>query len=178
MLLSAHGLGPFHMNYCTISAACHGGSPPAPLLRCYESPGHFDGGLQLICIVASAVSHLSLDNTPNTPDGIQVRPEITWPVTSFGPAGKGNQPLHRAHQPTEARSVLVALTLDSIKHSGPTAAGDLTPQSITDCGNFTLDLRQCGFCVSPLFLQTLGHWFPNEMQKLLRAEKENFRRLI
>ncbi len=27
---------------------------------------------------------------------------------------------------------------------------------ITDCGNFTLDLKQRGFCASPLFLQTLG----------------------
>ncbi len=28
------------------------------LLRCYGSPGFFDSGLQLICIVGSGVSHL------------------------------------------------------------------------------------------------------------------------
>lgn len=66
-----HGLGSFYMNYCTMGAACHGGSQPVGLLRC------FDGGLQLICIVGSGVSHLSLDNTPNIPNGIQVRPKIT-----------------------------------------------------------------------------------------------------
>ncbi len=46
------------------------------------------------------------------------------------------------------------LTLDLRKHSGPT--DDMAPQTITDCGNFTLDLKQPGFCASPLFLQTLG----------------------
>ncbi len=31
------------------------------LLRCIESPGCFDSGLQVICIVGSGVSHLPLD---------------------------------------------------------------------------------------------------------------------
>ncbi len=46
--------------------------------------------------------------------------------------------------------------LDLRKHSGPTQANDMAPRTITDCGNFTLDLKQRGFCASPLFLQTLG----------------------
>ncbi len=54
------------------------------------------------------------------------------------------------------------LTLDLRKHSGPTPADDMAPQTITDCGNFTLDLKQRGFCASPLFLQTLGPWFPRK----------------
>ncbi len=62
------------------------------------------------------------------------------------------------------------LTLDLRKHSGPTPADDMAPQTITDCGNFTLDLKQRGFCASPLFLQTLGPWFPKEMQNLLSSE--------
>ncbi|XP_066498300.1 apoptosis regulator BAX-like isoform X1 [Hoplias malabaricus] len=49
-----------------------------------------------------------------------------------------------------------ALTLDLRKHSGPTPADDMAPQTITDCGNFTRDLKQRGFCACPLFLQTLG----------------------
>ncbi len=57
------------------------------------------------------------------------------------------------------------------KHSGPTPADDMGAQIITDCGNFTLDFKQHGFCASPLFLQTLGPWFPNEMQNLLSSEK-------
>ncbi len=47
----------------------------------------------------------------------------------------------------------------------------MTWQIITDCGNFTLDFKQHGFCVSPLFLQTLGPWFPNEILNLLSSEK-------
>ncbi len=46
------------------------------------------------------------------------------------------------------------LTLDLRKHSGPTPADDMAAQTITDCWNFTLDLKQRGFCASPLFLQT------------------------
>ncbi len=62
------------------------------------------------------------------------------------------------------------LTLDLRKHSGPTPADDMAPQTITDCGNFTLDLKQRGFCASPLFLQTLVSWFPTEMRNLLSSE--------
>ncbi len=62
---------------------------------------------------------------------------------------------------------MAALTVDFRKHSGPTPADDMAAQIITDCGNF----KQHGFCASPLFLQTLGPWFPNEMQNLLSSEK-------
>ncbi len=34
------------------------------------------------------------------------------------------------------------------------AADDMAAQIITDCGNFTLDFKQLGFCASPVFLQT------------------------
>ncbi len=66
---------------------------------------------------------------------------------------------------------MAALIVDFRKHSGPTPADDMAAQIITDCGNFTLDFKQHGFCASPLFLQTLGPWFPNEMQNLLSSEK-------
>ncbi len=66
---------------------------------------------------------------------------------------------------------MAALTVDFRKHSGPTPADDMAAQIITDCGNFTLDFKQHGFCASPLFLQTQGPWFPNEMQNLLSSEK-------
>ncbi len=66
---------------------------------------------------------------------------------------------------------MAALTVDFRKHSGPTPADDMAAQIITDCGNFTLDFKQHWFCASPLFLQTLGPWFPNEMQNLLSSEK-------
>lgn len=52
-----------------------------------------------------------------------------------------------------------ALTLDSIKHCGATAADDTGPQIINNCAKFTLDLKQLG-----LVLQTLGSWFPNDVQ--------------
>ncbi len=44
-------------------------------------------------------------------------------------------------------------------------------QIITDCGNLTLDFKQLGLWASPPFLQTLGPWFPNEIQNLLSSEK-------
>ncbi len=62
------------------------------------------------------------------------------------------------------------LTLDLRKHSGPAPADDMAPQTITDCGNFTVDLKQRGLCASPLFLQTLWPWFPKEMQNWLSSE--------
>ena len=65
---------------------------------------------------------------------------------------------------------MAALTLDLRKHSGPTPADDMAPQTIADCGNFTLDFKQRGFCASPLFIQTLGPWFPKEMQNSLSSE--------
>ncbi len=66
-----------------------------------------------------------------------------------------------------------ALTVDFRKHSGPTPADDMAAQIITDCGNFTLDFKKHGFCVSPLFLQTLGPWFPMK-SKLTFIWKEDF----
>ncbi len=66
---------------------------------------------------------------------------------------------------------MVALTVDFRKHNGPTPADDMAAQIITDCGSFTLDFKQHGFCASSLFLQGLGPWFPNEMQHLLSSEK-------
>ncbi len=66
---------------------------------------------------------------------------------------------------------MAALTVDFRKHSGPTPADDMAAQIITDCGNVTLDFKKHGFCVSPLFLQTLGPWLPNEIQNVLSSEK-------
>ncbi len=66
---------------------------------------------------------------------------------------------------------MAALTVDFRKHSGPTPADDTAAQIITDYGNFTLDFKPHRLCAFPLFLQTLGPWFPNEMQNLLSSEK-------
>ncbi len=89
------------------------------------------------------------------------------------PAGKWNQHLHKACQQKEAWSALKfpgrwlrwlwtsENTVD--QHQQMT----WQPKSSHDCGNFTLDFKQHGFCASPLFLQTLGPWFTNEMQNLL-----------
>ncbi len=63
------------------------------------------------------------------------------------------------------------MTLVFKKQNGPTPADDIAPQIITDCGNLTLDFMQLGLCASPPFLQTLGPWFPNEIQNLLSSEK-------
>ncbi len=49
------------------------------LLRCNGSPGCFDSGLQVICIVGSGVSHLPLDNPPYILYEVQVR-RVCWPI--------------------------------------------------------------------------------------------------
>ncbi len=64
-----------------------------------------------------------------------------------------------------------AVTLVYKKHNGPTPADDIATQIITDCGNLTLDFKQLGLWAFPPFLQTLGPWFPNEIQNLLSSEK-------
>ncbi len=127
--------------------------------------------------------------------GVQVR-WVCWPIKhsntmviepafgTFGSVGrcqvlleKWNQHLHKACQQKEAWKCskmswyMAALTVDFRKHSGPTPADDMAAQIITDWGNFTLDFKQHGFCASPLFLQTLGPWFPNEKLNLLPSEK-------
>ncbi len=102
-------------------------------------------------------------------------PLAVWAGAS--PAGKWNQHLHKACQQKEAWSALKSPgrwlrwlwtsenTVD--QHQQMT----WQPKSSHDCGNFTLDFKQHGFCASPLFLQTLGPWFPNEMQNLLSSER-------
>ncbi len=72
------GWASFCMNYC-INAAWHGDNQPVALLRCNGSPGCFDSGLQVICMVGSGVSNLPLDNTPLIPYGVQVR-QVCWPI--------------------------------------------------------------------------------------------------
>ncbi len=45
----------------------------------------------------------------------------------------------------------------------------LTSHPKTD--NLTLDFKQLGLWASPPFIQTLGPWFPNEIQNFLSSEK-------
>ncbi len=75
---SIRQLASFCMNYC-INAAWHGGNQPVALLRCNGSPGCYDSGLQVICIVGPGVSHLPLDDTPQIIYGFQVR-RVYWPI--------------------------------------------------------------------------------------------------
>ncbi len=65
---------------------------------------------------------------------------------------------------------MAALTLDLIKHNGPTPADVTAPQIITDFGNFTLDFKQLGFCASAVFLQTPDLDFQMK-QNVLLSEK-------
>ncbi len=84
------------------------------------------------------------------------------------PAGKWNQHLHKACQQKEAWRALKfpgrwLCWLDFRKDSGPTPADDMAAQIFSDCGNFTLDFKKHGFCSAPLFLQTLGSPFPEDV---------------
>ncbi len=64
MFISMHSILGW-LSFCMncINAAWHGGDQPVALLRWYGSPSLFDSGLQVICIIGSGVSSLSLDNT-------------------------------------------------------------------------------------------------------------------
>ncbi len=54
-MYSILGRGSFCFNYC-LTSAWHGGDQFVALLTWYGSPGFFDSGLQVICIVGSGVS--------------------------------------------------------------------------------------------------------------------------
>ncbi len=56
-MYSIFGRSSFCFNYC-LNSAWRGGEQFVALLRWCGSPGFFDSGLQLICIVGSGVSHL------------------------------------------------------------------------------------------------------------------------
>ncbi len=168
--------GSFCLNYCS-NAAWHGVDQSVALLRCYESPGCSDSGLQLFCIVGSGISHLPLHNTPYIFYGVKVR-RVCWPIKnrdtmvlkpgigSFGTVYRCQVLLENeicisiklvsSRKRSKTSWYTAVWTLDLRKHSGPTPADGMAPQTITDCGNFTLDLNKRGFCASPLFLQTLG----------------------
>ncbi len=81
-------------------------------------------------------------------------------------AGKWNQHRHKACQQKEAWSALKCPGrwlpwLWTSKNAVDQHQQMKAAQIITDCGNFTLNFKQHGFCSSPHFLQTLGPWFPN-----------------
>ncbi len=76
-MYSILGRGSFCFNYC-LNSASHGGDQFVALLRWYGSPGFFDSGLQLICIVGSLVSHLP-HRFSMILYGVQVR-RVCWPV--------------------------------------------------------------------------------------------------
>ncbi len=143
------------------------------------SPGCSDSGLQVICIVGSGVSHLDSLGFRSGEFAGQSSTVTHGHWTSFwylwqcgqvpSPAGKWNKDLHKACQQKEAWSALICPgrclcwlwtsenTVDQHQQTSRQPKSSLT-------GNFTLDFNQHGFCVSPLFLQTLGPWFTNEMQ--------------
>ncbi len=64
-MYSILGRGSFSFNDC-LNSAWHGGDQFVALLWWYGSPGFFDSGLQLICIIWSLVSYFPLDNTPDS----------------------------------------------------------------------------------------------------------------
>ncbi len=63
-----------------------------------------------------------------------------------------------------------ALTVDFRKHKTNTSRWHGSPNHHW-LWKLHTGLQEHGFCVSPLFLQTLGPWFPNYMLNLLSSEK-------
>ncbi len=62
--------------------------------------------------------------------------------------------------------------MDLRKHSGPTPKDDMASQTITDCGNFTLDLKQRGFV--PLSPPDSGTLISKGNAKLTFIREHNF----
>ncbi len=179
-----HGRGSFCFNYC-LNSAWHGGDQFVALLRWYGSPGFFDSDLQLICIFWSVVSHFPLDNTPLILYGVQVW-WVCWPVKHGGYSQShcNLKVVHSSTQPAASMHWVTEVTdvnspnrhtdqCDHLQTERASAADDIAPQIITDCGNLTLDFKQLGLWASPPFLQTLGPWFPNETQNLFSSEKRS-----
>ncbi len=111
------GWGSFCMNYC-INAAWHGGNRPVAPLRCNESPGCFDSGLQVSWFVGSGVTiphRLSIGFRSGEFAG-QSSTLIPWSLNKLlvpllvwagaKSAGKWNQHLHKAYQQKESMKAL------------------------------------------------------------------------
>ncbi len=184
-MYSILGRGSFCFNYC-LNLAWHGGDQFVALLRWYGSPGFFDSGLQHICIIWSLVSHFPLDNTGLVSllasQAHQHHGHLTnfWCFWQCGqvPNPAGNEisifkklVSRRKHEVLQNFLVNGCSDVGFQKHNGPTPADDIAPQIITDCGNLTLDFMQLGLWASPPFLQTLGPWFPNEIQNFHSSER-------
>ncbi len=167
LLYSILGWGSFCMNYC-INAAWHGDDRSVALPRCNEAQ---------VALIASFRSSVLLDLVSLiiyslwgsglvsllASQAHQHHGHLTsfwylwqcWQVPS--PAGKWNQHLHKACQQKEAWSALKSPVDGCIdcglqKTQWTNTSRWHCTQIITDCGNFTLDFKQHGFCVSPLFL--------------------------
>lgn len=56
---------------------------------------------------------------------------------------------HKLHSPEP--NGLNGFSLDLVELIGPEPVGGMEPQIIIDCGNFFLDLQQCGFWSSRLW---------------------------
>ncbi len=162
MFISMHsilGWGSFCMNYC-INVAWHGGHQPVALLRCNEAQVASIAAFRssALLVLVSLIFLLTI---------VQVR-RVCWPIKhsntmviepAFGTFGS----VVRCQVLLE-NEISISIKLVSRRKWSEA-------QIITDCGNFTLDFKQHGFCVSSLFLQTLESWFPNEMQNVLSSEK-------
>ncbi len=164
------------------------------LLRWYGSPDFFDSGLQLICIFGLLFLTFLLTIPPRFSMGFrssefagQSSTPTPWSFNptfgAFGSVGRWQILLEneisifkklvsrRKHEVLQHFLVNGCSDIGFKKHNGPTPADDIAPQILTDCGNLTLDFKQLGLWASPPFLQTLGPWFPNEIQNLLSSEK-------
>ncbi len=184
-LYSILGWTSFCMNYC-INAAWHGVYQPVALLRCNEAQ---DTLIAAFC--SSAL--LGLVSLVYILDGVQVW-WVCWPIKhnntmvtepAFGSFGS----VCRCQVLLE-NEISISIKLASRrKHE---VLYNVLVDGCVDCGLqktqwtntsrrhgspnhhwlwklHTGLLQEHGFCVSPLFLQTLGPWFTNEMQHLLSS---------
>ncbi len=185
---SIHGWASFCMNYC-INVAWHEGDQSVTLLRCNEAQVALIAafrstallGLVSLIFLFTILHRFSMfrsgefagQSSTVTPWSLN---QLLVPLAVWAsPAGKWNLHLHKACQQKEAWSAIKCpdrwlrwlwTSENTVDQHQQTSWQPKSSQT----GNFTLDFKQRGFCVSPLFLQTLGPWFTNEIYFHLKAQ--------
>lgn len=154
------------MNYC-ISAAWRRGDHPVEaqiaLIAAFRSSAWL--GLRSLIFLLTKPHRFSLGFGSSTFAGQLTPWSLNRLLVPTLPKSCWNQLLREACQQKEALGALrfpgrwLCWLWTFRKHSRPTPAGDMAVQIITDCGNFTLDFKQCEFCASPLSPQTVEPWF-------------------
>ncbi len=192
-MYSILGRGSFCFNYC-LNSAWHGGDRFGALLKWYGSPGFLDSGVQLICIFgllfliflltiphrfsmrfrSGEFAGQSSTPTPWSFNQLLVLLAVWGGAKSWWKMKSASLKSWSAEGSMKCSKIFLVNGCSDVgfqKTQWTNTSRWHCTQIITDCGNLTLDFKQLVLWSSPPFFQTLGPWFPNEIQNLLSSEK-------